>query len=92
MTLYNANALMRVSRKSAYLEGLRWGSSDKSAVCCICDEGRYFSLFQKRCWGRGAGVTMPALLTETEPVNRPWCSCSNVLPEAAQSTALKAAA
>lgn len=46
---------MRVSRKSAYLEGLRWGSSDKSAVCCICDEGRYFSLFQKKVLGEGGG-------------------------------------
>lgn len=84
MTPYNANALKRVNRKSAYLEGLLWGSSDKSPVCCMCGKGCYFSLFQKK---GGGGVAMPALLTETEPVNRPWCSCSNVLQEAAQMSA-----
>ena len=51
MTLYNANTLKRVSRQSAYLEGLLWGSSDKSAVCCMCGEDRYFSLFQKKVLG-----------------------------------------
>ena len=55
MTLYNANTLKRVSRKSAYLGGLLWGSSDKSTVCCMCGEGRYFSLFQKKVLGAGGG-------------------------------------